>query len=126
MSIIRQKLYRCVGCEQQVETIGGYLYVEQSTPLIAVRFCESCAPKMGNSAGFREAAESRAMPYANREVVEDLAAKLGITVESLIQRSLTPCKGLTQSDCEAFDRLFQLPIGSHWNAHSSKQSGVQK
>ncbi len=127
MNIVRQKRYTCVGCEQEVETVGGYMHIEPTPPLIpAIRVCEPCTPRMNNSVGFRKAAEARAMAYANGEVLAHIAAKQGLTVEAVRQRSLSDCHGLTRDMCTQLDHLFQLPLGSHWSAQSLKKPGLQQ
>jgi hypothetical protein len=127
MNIIRQKRYTCVGCEQEVETIGGYMHIVPPPPLIpAIRVCEPCSRRMNKSVGFRKAAEARVMAYAGVEVLAHIAAKQGLTVETVRQRSLSSCHGLTRDMCAHFDHLFQLPLGSHWSAQSLKKPGLQQ
>ena len=114
MSIIRQKCYMCVACEQEATSIGGYLYTDPLLPLIqAVRVCEPCSTRMNNSAGFRRAAKSRTMAYATREIFTHVAGQMGMTLAEFQSHSIKASAGLPPKMCQLLDQMFQLPEGVH-------------
>jgi hypothetical protein len=114
MSIIRQKRYVCVACEQEVTSIGGYLSTDHPLPLIqAVRVCEPCSTRMNKSAGFRRAAKSRTMAYATREIFTHVAGQMGMSLAEFQSHSIKASAGLPPKMCELLDQLFQLPEGAH-------------
>lgn len=110
--------YKCVGCQQDVATVGSLMHIEPPPPVISsIRVCIPCTHRMMQSVGFRKAAESRVMEYAQEEFMAYIADELGETVSESQARSLNICdKDMPPDICALFDALFRLPKGSHLKA----------
>ncbi len=115
--------YKCVGCEQEIETIYSRLAPTTPPPrpiVLTAKLCKPCTHRMGNSVGFRKAVESRAMKYAIRDYLPDLVSLLGEPIERLQQRCVENCKAraIEPDMCAFLDMLFQLPHGTCFNVES--------
>lgn len=118
MNFIREKRYVCVGCEQDVETIGGYMHIDPTPPPPlppAVRVCKPCGSRIDQSVGFRKAVEARVMQYAQREVIEQATH---MPLVSAQERSISIARDTKvqypEWVCEVLDDLFMLPRGTHF------------
>ena len=74
--------YTCIACEQQVQTIGGHLYVEDRADIARMPVCEPCFIRKVQDTAFSNRINARIEKMIRLSELQELCQRLGAPKEA--------------------------------------------
>lgn len=74
--------YSCIACEQQIQTVGGRLHVEDRVGIAPVPICEPCCARSAHDIAFRQRVETRFQTKVRLYELQQLCQRLGAPQEA--------------------------------------------